>query len=98
MSDNDNVVTDAVNDILNDPAVCQKVFDTIKEVSIAQGKISEQRKHIAAIKKVVRKEYKLSMKDYNAIAKIYHKQNFNEVVEDNERIEILYERVVGKKV
>lgn len=74
----------------------KKIKDALQEISDSFTRISAERDVIKDIVDSVSQQYKLPKKYVNQIARAYHKQNFANIVAENEQLEILYETIVGK--
>lgn len=77
------------------PADVLKIKNAVKEASNSMLRIEAERENIKAIREVLKDELGLPNPKFNEITKLYHKQNYSEVVaKDEEKVE-LYVKVFG---
>lgn len=77
------------------PADVLKIKNAVKEASNSLLRIEAERENIKAIREVLNDELGLPNAKFNEITKLYHKQNYSEVVaKDEEKVE-LYVKVFG---
>lgn len=77
------------------PADVLKIKNAVKEASNSLLRIEAERENIKAICEVLNDELGLPNAKFNEITKLYHKQNYSEVVaKDEEKVE-LYVKVFG---
>lgn len=72
-----------------------KIKNSISEISVSLSRIESERIHINEILKDIEEEFELPKKEMRKVAKIYHKQNLNEVVDEAETIEETYKQIMG---
>jgi GTP1/Obg family GTP-binding protein len=79
------------------PVDRKKIKDALQEISASMTRIEAERDLIRDIKTGLHEEHKevLSKKQIARMARVYHKQNFEEEVASHEEFEILYEQVTG---
>lgn len=65
----------------------------LQEISNSLTKIEAERDLIKDILQRVQDEQSVPKKYVRKLAKIYHKQNFNEVLQEQDDLEVLYETV-----
>lgn len=84
---------------ISNPADRKKIRDALQEISNSLTRISAERDLIKDIKADLFDEYKhvLSKKQIGKMARVYHKQNFNEEQVESSQFEALYEEVVLAK-
>lgn len=73
----------------------QQIQNAIKEASNALAMIEAQKEHIKAIADVLKEELGMPSSKFNQQVKIYHNQNFSQVVAENEEKMELYIRIHG---
>lgn len=77
------------------PADVLKIKNAVKEASNSLLRIEAERENIKAIRDTLKDELGLPNAKFNEITKLYHKQNYSEVVaKDEEKVE-LYVKVFG---
>lgn len=77
------------------PADVLKIKNAVKEASNSMLRIEAERENIKAIREVLKDELGLPNAKFNELTKLYHKQNYSEVVaKDEEKVE-LYVKVFG---
>ena len=81
---------------ISSPADRKKIRDALQEISDSMTRISAERDLIKDIKATLHEEFKeqLTRKQIGKMARVYHKQNFNEEQAESEQFEQLYEEVV----
>ena len=89
------VVNTNVAKIPSDPAERKKVMDALMEISASMTRMEAERDLIKSILERMEDEFEIPKKPGRKLAKIYHKQNFSEVKEEQEELETLYETIVG---
>jgi hypothetical protein len=78
---------------LSNPADRKAVYDAIREISNSMTRMEAERDLISETLKSVKDKFELPPKYVRTLAKIYHKQNFNQVKEEQSEVETLYEIV-----
>ena len=79
--------------IPSSPADRKAILDCMKEVSSSMTRIEGEREFIReAINEICEKQL-LSKKTFRRMARVYHKQNFTEVQQEQDDVESLYESV-----
>ena len=89
------VVNTNVAKIPSDPEVRKKVMDALNEFSASLTRMEAERDLQKHILEKMEDEFEIPKKPGRKLAKIYHKQNFSEVKEEQEELETLYETIVG---
>jgi hypothetical protein len=79
----------------SDPIDRKKIKDAIIEASYVLDAIESKRDQLKDIIDVINSEYKLSKKILRKTIRIYHKQNYNEVCEENNELELVCESLLG---
>ena len=80
--------------IPSSPVDRKAILDCMKEVSSSMTRIEGEREFIReAINEICEKQL-LSKKTFRRMARVYHKQNFDEEVAVHEQFENLYETVI----
>lgn len=77
------------------PKEIQQIENAVKEASNSLIRIESERDLIKEIKEVLPEELGLPAKKTQELIKIYHKQNYSEVVGKFEETSELYEKVFG---
>jgi hypothetical protein len=78
---------------LSNPADRKAVYDAIREISNSMTRMEAERDLISETLKSVKDKFELPPKYIRTLAKIYHKQNFNQIKEEQSEVETLYEIV-----
>jgi hypothetical protein len=81
---------------LSNPADRKGVYDAVVEISNSMTRMEAERDLIRETLKEVKDKYELPPKYTRTLAKIYHKQNFNEVKAESSEVEDLYESLTTK--
>jgi archaellum component FlaC len=71
----------------------KKIMNAIQEISNSLTRIESERHLIKEILVDVQDNFNLPKKYTRKVAKIYHKQNFSEVQQEQEELEAIYETV-----
>lgn len=71
----------------------QKVRSSLTEISNSLTRIEAERDHINEILQTLQDEFDLPKKHMRKVAKVYHKQNINEVKEEFSDIEDIYNAI-----
>lgn len=83
---------------VSSPVDRDKIKKMLAEISGSMTRIEAERDYIKESVKEMSAEFQLSKKTLNKMARVYHKQNFNEEVASHEEFEDLYETIVqGQK-
>jgi hypothetical protein len=80
----------------NDPTMIKKINDAMKEASSSYVRSEGERDFIKELFKELAKDTELPAAYLKKLSKLYHKQNVNEMVADNENIVELYEKIFGQ--
>lgn len=80
---------------LSNPADRKAIHDALREISNSMTRIEAERDLIKDTLNMLKDNHELPTKYTRKLAKIYHKQNFNEVKSEQADIEELYEKVTG---
>jgi hypothetical protein len=80
--------------VLSNPADKKAIRDALREISGALTRIESERTLISEAIKNVAEKYEIPKKTFRRMAKVYHKQNFNEEQETHQEFELLYETVM----
>lgn len=82
---------------ISNPTDRKKIKDALQEISNSMTRIESERDLIKDIKATLFEEYKqfLSKKQIAKMARVYHKQNFQEEVALHEEFESLYEEITN---
>lgn len=71
----------------------KKIRQALQEISDCLTRMEAERDLIKDILQTVEDNYKIKKKYTRRLAKVYHKQNFNQVQQDQQDLETLYESV-----
>lgn len=91
-----------MSDIFNNDKIAtetdrQEVINAIKEASISMAQIDLERDNIKAIATRMKEEFEVKPADFNAVAKMYHKQNTEEQKQKRDELFDLYDRIFSKE-
>jgi hypothetical protein len=75
----------------------KKILASVQEISNSLTRIEAERDLIKEILADVQDKFALPKKYTRKVAKIYHKQNFSEVQQEQEELEAIYETVTTTK-
>ena len=76
---------------LSNAADRKAVYDALREISNSMTRMEAERDLISETLKAVKDKFELPPKYTRTLAKIYHKQNFNQMKEEQSEVEHLYE-------
>lgn len=71
----------------------KKIRQALQEISDSLTRMEAERDLIKDILQTVEDKYKIKKKYTRRLAKVFHKQNFNQVQQDQQDLETLYESV-----
>ena len=74
-----------------------KIKKLLAEISGSMTRMEAERDLIRETIKDMSKQFNLPVKTLNRMAKVYHKQNYNQEVAEHEEFEELYETIVQEK-
>ena len=80
---------------LSNPADRKAIYDAIREISNSMTRMEAEKDLISETLKAVKDKYELPPKYVRTLAKIYHKQNFNQIKEEQAEVEHLYESITS---
>ena len=83
--------------IPSSPEDRKKILGAIQEISNSLTRVEAERDLIKDILQDIEDKFELPKKYTRKIAKIYHKQNFTEVQQEQEELESIYETVTNTK-
>jgi hypothetical protein len=69
------------------------IFDCMKEISNSMTRMDAERDLIKQAIEDICEEQNLSKKTFRRMAKVYHRQNFKQELEEHEEFETLYETI-----
>lgn len=81
--------------VLSNPEDRKNVKLVLDEISNSMTRIEAEREYIKEAISDMADKYDLPKKILNRMARVYHKQNFSETVDENDELVVLYENVVG---
>lgn len=79
--------------MITNPADKKAIRDALREISSSLTRIEAERDLIKEAIKNVSENYQIPKKTFRRMAKVYHKQNFNQEIEEHEEFENLYENI-----
>ncbi|NDB82042.1 MAG: hypothetical protein EB127_04775 [Alphaproteobacteria bacterium] len=79
--------------IPSSPEDKKKIRQALQEISDSLTRMEAERDLIKDILQTVEDNYKIKKKYTRRLAKVYHKQNFTQVQQDQQDLETLYESV-----
>lgn len=82
---------------VSSPADREKIRKMLAEISGSFTRIEAERDLIRETIKEMSDQFQLPKKTLNKMAKVYHKQNFNQEVAEHEEFESLYEEITQAK-
>jgi hypothetical protein len=80
---------------LSNPADRKAVYDALVEISNSMTRMEAERDLIKETLNMVKDKYELPQKYTRTLAKIYHKQNFQEMKSEQSEVEDLYESLTS---
>lgn len=81
--------------IPSSPADRKAIYDALREISNSMTRIEGERDLIKEAINNTCENYNLSKKTFRKMAKVYHKQNFNQEKEEHEEFESMYEVITN---
>jgi len=82
---------------ISSPVDRKKIRDALQEISSSMTRIDAEKDFIKDAIAGVADSFNLSKKTIAKLARVYHKQNFNEETEQFQEFENLYEEIVETK-
>ena len=83
--------------MLSNPADREKLFDAIKEMSNSMTRVDAEKDYQKDVIDKITDELDLDKKYIRSLARIYHKQNFTTVQQEQEDLVTLYEEMTKAK-
>jgi hypothetical protein len=80
--------------MINNPEDCKKINDALQEVSNSMTRIEAEKDLIKNIINDLSEDFQLPKKTINKLARVFHKQNFDQESQDFDELETLYEEIV----
>jgi hypothetical protein len=80
---------------ISNPEDRKNIKLVLDEISNSMVRIAGEREYIKEAISDMSEKYEIPKKILNKMARIYHKQNFTEMVDENDELEALYENVVS---
>jgi predicted nucleic acid-binding Zn-ribbon protein len=71
-----------------------RLLKALKDVSDSRARVEAEGEYIREVVKKISEDLKLKKALVNKLAKVYHKQNFDEEVAEHEQFELVYKTVV----
>jgi hypothetical protein len=81
--------------IPSNPKDRKAIYDCMKEISNSMARIDGERDLIKNAINDICEEQNLSKKTFRRMAKVYHKQNFKQEIQEQEEFEKLYETITN---
>lgn len=78
---------------LSNPADRKVIYDALREISNSMTRMEAERDLIRETLNNIKDQYELPTKYTRKLAKIYHKQNFQEMKTEQAEVEELYEKI-----
>lgn len=72
----------------------ERLLKAVKEMSNSLARMEGEREYVSEATKKISDDVKLSKKIVSQLVKVYHKQNFEEVVAIHDEFEDLYKSIV----
>jgi ssDNA-specific exonuclease RecJ len=82
---------------ISSPVDRDKIKKLLAEISGSMTRMEAERDLVRETIKDMSKQFNLPVKTLNRMAKVYHKQNYNQEVAEHEEFEELYETIVQEK-
>ena len=82
---------------ISSPVDRDKIKKMLAEISGSMTRMEAERDLVRETVKDMSKQFNLPVKTLNRMAKVYHKQNYNQEVAEHEEFEELYETIVQEK-
>jgi uncharacterized protein YukE len=79
----------------SNPKDRKAIYDCMKEISNSMTRIDADRDLIKNAINDICEEQNLSKKTFRRMAKVYHKQNFKQEIQEQEEFEKLYETITN---
>ena len=79
----------------SNPKDRKAIYDCMKEISKSMTRIDAERDLIKTAINDICEEQNLSKKTFRRMAKVYHKQNFKQEIQEQEEFEKLYETITN---
>jgi hypothetical protein len=80
--------------VLSNPADRDKLLGVLKELSASMARVQGERSFMKEATADICEQLQIPKKLVSRMAKVYHKQNYDEEVATHEQFETLYETVV----
>jgi hypothetical protein len=71
-----------------------RLVKALKDISDARCRVEAEGEFISSVAKKIAEDLKLTKKVLNKLARVYHKQNFDQEVAEHEQFELLYKIAV----
>jgi len=81
--------------IPSSPSDRKAIYNALKEISNSMTRMEGERDLIRETIKSTCDNYNLNKKTFRKMAKVYHKQNFNQEKEEHEEFESMYEVITN---
>jgi uncharacterized protein YukE len=80
--------------MINNPEDRKKINGALQEISNSMTRIEAEKDLIKNIVNDLSEEFQLPKKTVNKLARVFHKQNFDQESQDFDELETLYEEIV----
>lgn len=80
--------------IISNPGDINAIKEELKEASKSMTRIESERELLKDIKSNLVTKFNIPRKLASKVIKIYHQQNYQEVLDEQEELEVLYESLV----
>lgn len=91
MSDDQNFT------VPSDPAIRKKIRDAVAEASAVQQMIDDKKETLKDISKAAKDNLEVPPRTFKRMVKAFHKQNYTDVVHEDEVFQTFYESVMEDK-
>lgn len=81
--------------MITNPADKKAIRDALREISSSLTRIEAERDLIKEAIGNISENYQIPKKTFRRMAKVYHKQNFTQEIEEHEEFENLYENITA---
>lgn len=82
--------------VFNNEVERKQIKDCLHEISNSLARIEAEREYIKEAKNEICEKLELDKKLFNRMAKVYHKQNFANEVQENTEFEDMYSIITGQ--
>jgi len=91
MSKNDNEF-----ELPTDPKIIKKIKDAIQEGSAVLQMVDDRKAQLKDISDAMHEEFQIPKKLFNKMVKTFHKNDYNNIVQEDTTFQYLYENIIGE--